>query len=70
MVFGLVASDGKTMPPFFWPKGTKVNTDEYIKVLETVVKPWILVNYMAHTKNTSFNRMGPPATRRTAPRSG
>jgi inhibitor of nuclear factor kappa-B kinase subunit alpha len=45
MVFGLVASDGKTMPPFFWPKGTKVNADEYIKVLRSVVKPWVEANY-------------------------
>jgi hypothetical protein len=48
MVFGLVASDAKTMPPFFRPKGTKVNTDEYIKVFEDVVKPWILANYGQH----------------------
>jgi inhibitor of nuclear factor kappa-B kinase subunit alpha len=59
MVFGLVASDGKTMPPFFWPKGTKVNTDEYIKVLEDVVKPWILANYGPHQKYI-FQQDGAP----------
>jgi hypothetical protein len=59
MVFGLIASDGKAMPPFFWPKGTKVNTEEYLKVLKNVVKPWIRANY-GPRKNYIFQQDGAP----------
>jgi hypothetical protein len=45
MMFGLIGSDGKKMPAHFFPAGTKVNSEEYIHVLETVVKPWIQRNY-------------------------
>jgi transposase len=45
MMFGLVASDGKKMPPFFFPVGTKINSDVYVDLLKTVVKPWIKKTY-------------------------
>ena len=41
MVFGVVSSEGHVMPPYIFPKGLKVNTEEYLKVLEMHVLPWI-----------------------------
>ena len=45
MVFGLISSDGKRMAPHFFPVGTRINSDEYIKVLKTKVKPWVQRTY-------------------------
>jgi inhibitor of nuclear factor kappa-B kinase subunit alpha len=59
MVFGLVASDGKKMDPFFWPKGTKINADAYIDVLSNVVKPWIEANYPPEV-DYAFQQDGAP----------
>ena len=41
MVFGVIESEGDVMPPYFFPKGVKVNTEEYLKVLKGHVLPWI-----------------------------
>jgi hypothetical protein len=41
MVLGVVSNEGDVMPPHFFPKGLKINMDEYIRVLEEVVKPWM-----------------------------
>ena len=41
MVFGVFSSEGHVMLPYIFPKGLKVNTDEYLKVLEMHVLPWI-----------------------------
>ena len=41
MMLGVVASDGKRMPPFWFPKGLRVGAKEYLEVMETVVKPWL-----------------------------
>jgi hypothetical protein len=59
MMFGLVATDSKVMPPFFWPKGARINADAYIKLLRTVVKPWITANYDPEVKWT-FQQDGAP----------
>ena len=45
MVFGVVASDGKVMPPYFIDAGLKINTAEYLKILKEVLLPWIKKNY-------------------------
>ena len=45
MVFGVVASDGKVMPPHFIDVGLKINTAEYLKILKEVLLPWIKKNY-------------------------
>ncbi len=45
MMLGVVASDGKKMKPFWFEKGLKVNTEVYLDVLKTVVKPWLDENY-------------------------
>ena len=45
MMLGVVASDGKRMPPFWFPKGLRVGAVEYLNVLQTVVKPWLDENY-------------------------
>ena len=42
MVLGVVSSDGDVMPPYFFPESLKVAANDYIKVLETVVKPWMV----------------------------
>ena len=40
MVFGVVSSDGYTMPPHIFEVGLKVNTKVYLDVLKSVVIPW------------------------------
>ena len=45
MVLGVVASDGKKMPPYFFPEGLKINTDVYYRVLRYTVLPWLKANY-------------------------
>ena len=45
MMLGVVASDGKRMPPYWFPKGLRINTKMYLEVMEDVVKPWIEANY-------------------------
>lgn len=45
MVFGLVSSDGKKMPPVFCDKGFKLNTEGYLKILQENVLPWVRANY-------------------------
>ena len=37
MVFGGIASDGNVMPPHFIEVGLKINTVQYIKILEGYV---------------------------------
>ncbi len=45
MMLGVVASDGKRMPPFWFQKGVKIGQKEYEDVLTHVVKPWLDINY-------------------------
>ncbi len=45
MMLGIVVSDGKKVDPHWFEKGVEVNTEEYIKVLETVVEPWLAKNW-------------------------
>lgn len=45
MMLGVVASDGKRMPPYWFPKGLRITAAVYLDVMETVVKPWIEANY-------------------------
>ena len=42
MVLGIVSSNGDVMPPYFFPEGLRVAANNYIKVLQTVVKPWMV----------------------------
>ena len=41
MVLGLISSEGHVMLPYIFQKGLKVNTVEYLKVLEMHILPWI-----------------------------
>lgn len=41
MMLGVIASNGKKMPPVFIPQGLKVNQHVYMDILKTRVKPWI-----------------------------
>ena len=45
MMLGVVGSDGKKMPPFFFDQGLKINQKVYENVLKTVVKPWLDATY-------------------------
>ena len=40
MVFGVVSSEGHTMPPRIFEVGLKVNTKVYLDVLKSVMIPW------------------------------
>ena len=59
MVLGVVSSEGDVMLPYFFPKGLKVNSEEYVKVLETVVKPWM--DSVAGERHYVFQQDGVPA---------
>ena len=59
MVFGLVGSDGKKMPPVFIPSGVRVNTEVYLNILKDKVKPWIQANYRG--QKYVFQQDGAPA---------
>jgi hypothetical protein len=41
MVLGVVSNEGDVVPPHIFAKGLKINTEEYLKVLKEVVKPWM-----------------------------
>uniref|UniRef100_A0A0K2TPX1 Uncharacterized protein n=1 Tax=Lepeophtheirus salmonis TaxID=72036 RepID=A0A0K2TPX1_LEPSM len=41
MVLEVISNQGHVMPPYFFEKGLNVNSDVYINVLRTVVKPWM-----------------------------
>lgn len=41
MVLGVVSNKGEVMPPLVFEAGFRINTDVYLEVLSTVVKPWM-----------------------------
>ena len=41
IVFGVTPLEGDIMLPYFFPKGLRVNTDEYLKILKEHTLPWI-----------------------------
>ena len=50
---------GDVMQPFFFPKGLKIYADEYLKVMNDVVKP--CVDRVAGGCHYIFQQDGPPA---------
>ncbi len=44
-MLGVVGSDGKAMPPYWFPSGLKVGTKVYLDVMENVMKPWLDETY-------------------------
>lgn len=59
MVLGVISSEGDIMPPYFFEKGLRVNSDEYIKVLRDVVVPWM--NQVASGRPYVFQQDSAPA---------
>ena len=59
MVLGVVSNEGDVMPPYFFPKGLKINMEELIKVLRDVVKPWM--DRVAGDRHYIFQQDGAPA---------
>ncbi|QQP36806.1 Uncharacterized protein FKW44_022006 [Caligus rogercresseyi] len=45
MVQGVVATDGKTMPPYYFRAREKIDRHVYVKVLRYHVLPWLKANY-------------------------
>ncbi|QQP53087.1 Uncharacterized protein FKW44_005431, partial [Caligus rogercresseyi] len=45
MVLGVMASNGKKIPPFFFKAGEKIRKETYYKVLRYTVLPWLKANY-------------------------
>ena len=41
MVFGIISSEGDVMPPHFFEKGLRLNSEGYVALLRDVVAPWI-----------------------------
>ncbi len=59
MVLGIVSNKGDVMPPHIFPKGLRVNTDEYLDVIKIVVKPWM--DQIAGNCHYIFQQDGAPA---------
>jgi hypothetical protein len=59
MVLGVVSNEGDVMPPHIFPKGLRVDTGEYLNVMETVVKPWM--DQIAGNRHYIFQQDGAPA---------
>ncbi len=59
MVLGVVSNQGDVMPPHIFPKGLRVNTEEYLKVMQDVVKPWM--DQVAAGRHYVFQQDGAPA---------
>ncbi len=45
MMLGVVASEGKKMPPYWFPKGLRISTEEYLDIMKNVVKSCLDANY-------------------------
>ncbi|QQP57757.1 Transposable element tcb2 transposase [Caligus rogercresseyi] len=41
----VVVTDGKRMPPYWFPKGLRLGTKEYLEVMRGIVKPWMDATY-------------------------
>ena len=41
MMLGMISNEGDVMPQFFFEEGLRVNADSYIRVIDSVVKPWM-----------------------------
>lgn len=59
MFLGVVASDGRVAPPIWVPAGVKINSAEYIRMLQDHVLPWIRHNFAPGT--FVFQQDGAPA---------
>ena len=59
MVFGVVSSEGHTMPPHIFEVGLKINTKVYLDVLKSVVIPWC--NQVAGGKPWMWQQDSAPA---------
>ncbi|QQP54867.1 Uncharacterized protein FKW44_007847 [Caligus rogercresseyi] len=40
-MFGIISSNGDVMPPHFFPKGLRLNSEGYVALMKDVVAPWI-----------------------------
>ncbi len=45
MILGIVASDGRVMEPFWFQTGFRLRAQDYLKVLKTVVMPWVRADF-------------------------
>jgi transposase-like protein len=59
MVLGVISNEGDVMPPHFFAKGLRLNSEEYVKVLDQVVKPWM--DTVAAGRHYVFQQDGAPA---------
>lgn len=69
MVFALVVSDGKRMPPVFIQSGMKIDANMYLEVLQNKVKPWIEANYSPEIRYI-FQQDGAPTHTAKKPKIG
>ena len=60
MVFGCVSCEGDVMPLHFYREGLRLNSDAYVKLLITVVKPWI--TRVSNGRPCVWQQDSPPAT--------
>lgn len=58
-VLGVVSSEGDVMPPHFFEKGQTITKEVYLRVLQAVVKPWMVT--VASGRPYVFQQDGAPA---------
>ena len=49
MFLSTVASNGKVTPPIFVKKGTKIDANAYVDILQCKIKPWVKANFVPGT---------------------
>ena len=59
MVMGVVSNQGDVMTPHILAAGLKINTEVYLDVMTTVVKPWM--DEVASGRPYIFQQDGAPA---------
>lgn len=57
-MFRVISSERDMMEPLFFEQGLRLNSDGYIHLLETIVKPWI--DRVAHSRPFVFQQDSAP----------
>ncbi|QQP54080.1 Putative transposable element, partial [Caligus rogercresseyi] len=69
VMLGVVAKDGKRMPPYWFPKGLRMGEKEYMEVMRDIVKPWMICATVCQKNLADFRpaNFWPPSSPDAAP---
>ena len=68
MMLGVVCSNSKRMPAFWFPRGLWMGVKEYLEVMRDTIKPWL--DTPTQMATTAGSRTGQQATRPRTCKSG